>query len=65
MSGDLGRKILNLGRCPQCDEWTHFYLVKKINKSKSIVECSFCTKKLKQYKNGKVHYEEIKSHDLF
>ena len=65
MSENINRKDLNLGKCPTCDEWTHFDLVKKISKSKSIVKCSFCLNKLKQYKNGKVHYEEIKSHDLF
>ncbi len=65
MPEDLKRKQLNLGECPKCEEWTHFNLIKKINSTKSIVECSFCLNKVKQFKNGKIYYEEILSHDMF
>ena len=34
MSENINRKNLNLGKCPTCDEWTHFDLIKKISKSK-------------------------------
>jgi uncharacterized protein (DUF983 family) len=58
--GDLG-----FGKCPHCSETTTFFPTE----TKSVFECEICEKKVKQYKNGKVHWfkigEEFTNAELF
>lgn len=49
---------LNLGMCPHCLDFTRFKIVDE-TKSKDILKCMICMKDVKQYKNGKIHYEKV------
>jgi len=48
--GDLG-----FGKCPHCEEHTTFFPTAKLE----IYECESCDKKVRQYKNGKVHWYKL------
>lgn len=43
---------LSFGNCPHCKESTTFFPTKL----KQVYECELCDKKVRQYKNGKVHW---------
>lgn len=51
-------ETLNLGVCPHCMDFTRFKIVNE-SQSKDILKCMICMKDVKQYKNGKIHYEKI------
>lgn len=50
---------INLGICPECKDYTHFHIQKKLKHKYSLMICDMCRKKVVQYVNGKVHYEKL------
>jgi hypothetical protein len=55
----MTNKEINLGICPECKDYTHFHILKKLKKQYSLMICDMCKKQVVQYVNGKVHYERL------
>jgi hypothetical protein len=54
-------KEINLGICPECNDYTHFHILKHLKKKCSLMICEMCKKEIVQYVNGRVHYEKLDS----
>ena len=50
-----------LGKCPECFEFSTFIPTKK----KDIFICEECDQKVKQYKNGKIHWVKYNDKHTF
>lgn len=61
----MSRKItiedLALGKCPSCFEFVTFVPTKK----KDIFVCEVCDDKIRQYKNGKIHWYKYTEEPIY
>jgi hypothetical protein len=52
---------LALGKCPHCSEFATFIPTRK----KDIFICDACEDKVRQYKNGKIHWYKYNDAQVF
>lgn len=52
---------IGLGKCPECFEFSTFIPTKK----EDVFICEECNEKVKQYKNGKIHWVKYNERPTF